>query len=358
LASLRVVYYQDGIYMWQGGESTALGEEGNAYAFAFSDDGQFLAYIREGDLAIHDFAIERETLYPTSRYIGRAGEFHWIPGTHDLLLCAFQSRLLNMESTIEWPTGLFRINAETEYWTLVLPADRAAMDFEISGDGRRLFLNPRNHMVALANIDGSQYRSCPIDAVFFSLAGYAWRDSARDLFFYGRGEPYETGSSILFRVASDGSDADPVREFPGRYYYFHISPDASYLVAYDINASIREGFSLYERNSEQPVFHYQESIRAFLGWSPDSRHFAFQTREGAVYIVKVGFEPTVLPDDRNPKCLQCFRWADEWFFFYRIDGKGLYLASVDSMNQPITILDPSYQIVRWDFTFVGKSGQK
>jgi hypothetical protein len=114
------------------------------------------------------------------------------------------------------------------------------------------------------------------------------------------------------------------------------------------------GFSVSELATAESESADHPTPHRFLGWSPDSRHFAFLASDGKIYIGESVSDMIPVLENLDPFDDPCFRWADNQFYFYCLRGKGLYLASVDTRRQPLEILDSSISVDALDYYYDGK----
>lgn len=326
LSSLRVVY-SDGknIWLWQNGVVAVLTTIEGYTDVKLSDDGELVAFKRDGLVwVIHsDGTDERllvssddlETIEPTtsdSRLF--VFQFDWIPDTHDLLFNTSFSGY-----GVSHRDDLHTINADTLGRKSLRGAGEGGI-YLISPNGKQVaMVTP--HEISLMDIDGTNYRSLleysQIDtgSEYFEYVDPVWFADSQSLIVDIPPRDYKdnpaTALKVIWHLFVDGSPPVQISQVPAKYRYV-FSSDFSELAYNELKNNVIQTHIANIDGSEDLI--YQPGIDMYIEtWSPDSEYFILISRySGQYFLARVGDEPMPLTETGS----QDFLWIDEMYFLY------------------------------------------
>ena len=384
---LRVAYIKAGnVYLWtEGGNLLGITGTGDAIDVQISDDGAFVAYVRElapntyelwvvntdGSVLVPQMLVsqaEMNALQAASEFADAAGfdfdQIEWRPGTHELYYSTvprfmgpgyaplYDIRVVNVDNAAK--TTLFEFGEGGK--------------FTFSPDGIQMALvTPEN--ISLVNADGSNLRTNVL--TYPSVITYSE--------YYYHPVPIWDSASASLRVAVP--PADPLAEplMPTTLWYLPIdgtsatqlgsipavpfdwpdhafSPDMSY-VAYiksvgEPAANQRELHIAYADGSNDYIFASGESLQ-FRGWLPDAMRFVYAANgagDQGLYLGSIsGGTSTIASINQEVRQVD---WVDASRMIYLYDNSGtseLRISDQDGVAHAfIDTLTDSYAI--FDFT--------
>ena len=320
---LRVAYLKDGnVYAWtEGGNAAQLTNTGDANRVVISDDGQYIAYVREFEFYVtyELWVVNADGATPAPRLLVSQAEMtalkeasditnaqgfdfdqvEWRPGTHAL----YYNTVPRFMGPGYAPNYDLRvINVDTDEKTTLFNFNQAGA-FTFSPDGMQLALSTPESL-NLVNADGSNLRAniltYPVVGTY-SEYNYTpapiWASDSMSLRATippadSFAEP--TPPTGLWYLPVDGSAATQlgsVQTMPLNWLDNAISPDMSF-VAYakqvgDPTENQTELHLAYTDGSNDYIF-VSDGIINFLGWTPDSTRFVYQLNGGSERGVYVG----------------------------------------------------------------------
>ena len=386
---LRVAYIKDGnIYYWtEGGSSIGVTNTGDAREVVISDDGQYIAYVRE--LAERDFAFElwvinsdggplnpqmlvsfseMDALLASSPFTNFDGldfdHIDWRPGTHIL---AYSTTPRFMGPGYAAGRDLRTINIDTMEKKTVFDFGEGGV-FTFSPDGTQMALSTPEG-ISLANADGSNLRAniltYPVVATYSEFDYHPspiWAaDSASLRVMIPPEDPFmdDPLPTTFWFLPTDGSPATQLGMLSGLLGWPEnsFSPDLSY-IAYVIGVgepteNRRELHIAYADGSNDYLFAAGPSIQ-FRGWAPDNARFVYALNgsdDQGLYLGNItGGASTIASLNQTVHKLQ---WVDSsrFIFIYDYAGKlGLNISDQDGVNHAYIDSNLTEPLASFDFT--------
>lgn len=290
-ASASIVYASGGnIHLWQAGASRQLTFSGQDDRPKISQDGQVVAFERNGELlAINaDGSGERvlagraylETFRTPGLLAINVSQFAFLPGSHSLFFDL-------VGETEAYPSLYYDIH--------VVNADAPApSQLSKPGEGGRWSFSPDGQWVALAGpqqinlmrVDGSEYRQ----ALSFPMVS-----TYSEWFYLPEATWLETSAGFYTVIPASAILENPSE--PARFYYVPLSGGPARLAEF-VTAPVWEGFPYVAPNGSQVVYlkrvgdnaelHVIDASTAdrlvvsaptlgLMGWNPNSREFVYYT---------------------------------------------------------------------------------
>jgi hypothetical protein len=339
-AEIQVAFvFDDRLWLWQDGVGVPLTSLSTASAFAFSSDGQQLAFARDDGLwvvtadgASESVLVGSEsfmTLPPTDPGV-RLNAFGWRPG-HSQLLFNTASAVDANQLTLD----LYRVDLETLGRDNPAPPG-AGGAFWPSLNGRHLAL-VRAEGLALLDLDTGDLRSGLDYAPVAIGDGVSWLpqpvwlpDSSAVLVLIPDGE-----ESVVWRVPVTG-EAEPLDRLPVALGAV-LAPDGA-SVAYT-----RDDGVWVRTLADQAEAAWAPAGFTVSQWLPDSRRLLVdQTEVGLIFITSAAGEPIRLRD----QFISAIRWLNgDAFVYTSVDptGETLRMAVLDGPE--IVIAGPSPSVL-------------
>jgi anti-sigma factor RsiW len=266
----------------------------------------------------------------------RVQSMNWIPGQHRLAVVTIATP---GEANLPPEYELWNVDVESgemEYVTRMAQADRP---FYAPGGKRFALLNTGEPGggLSLFNADGSGARSAPGVPQSASGPVYNWQVSwLADGGGLWVAVPEPSAGMALYRVPASGQ-AEMVRHIDASDAYW--SPDGSRLAYTKPVSDSLDTRELYLANADgsDPSLYATPRYWAFLGWSPDGRHFLYQDNQ-QVYLGSPSQPPQALGnflsifDPRWISAEQFLHFLDQnasWVLVSRrLDGRAASLATL------------------------------
>lgn len=310
--ALRVAYIVDGD-LWAielGSDPIRITSSGLAIELRISDDGQRIVYlelnrgVEPADLRFDlrsiqfDGAGDRsllnqvgfDALYPLEQILHYApSQLTMVPGSHRLL---FNTRAILDGPGLAKNNDLIQLDLDTGGMTLLLARGDGG-DFTPSPDGSQLAI-VRPDSIGFASHDGSQLHP--------EVLTFPWVITYSEYFFYP--QPVWAGNAVLAAIPAE----DPFFG-PEQGSFWHVPSDGGQPLLLgtpdaDLFAPQQAGRPLVSPDGLRAVFYrqpdpsssyqlwaydlidgsgalYDDDVRAWFGWSPDSSHFLFGRGSGA-----------------------------------------------------------------------------
>jgi len=254
----------------------------------------------------------------------------WLPDSRHIAFNTF----INVEGGLATHDDLWQFDLQTGALTRILDEGGGGA-FAFSPDGARLVVASPT-AVTMMNADGSDRRTLVRFDFVNTASEYAYQprpvwapDGSYALVAVSSAEPFGAAPTVsLWRLPLTG-DAVLLATLPGNFLSCSMedrlwSPDRT-RIAYTVATATDEpgARELVVANADgsAPVI-YAHGVLDFLGWTPDSRHFAFwQGRPGEVYRGAVGEPPQRLVPAEEAERIRLLRWADGETFGYVV-GEG------------------------------------
>lgn len=296
LASVRIAFtYEEKLWLWQNGTSQPLTSVHEGASVNISDDGNLIAFTRDGLWVINSDGSNERLLLGNEDFREmepndpglELDDFDWIPNTHALLF----NTILSDVRGISPSDDLYIVDAETMEWKLLRKPGEGGRFF-ISPDGQKVAMTTPDE-IRLMNIDGSDYHavmdySVPIPTDYAYYAAPDWAADSQSLtvpippedFYY----TMTTSPTLVWRLSVDGTAPTIISQLP-------------------------PGDSGYDKRI----------------WSPENEHFAFWF-EGAYHVDTDG---TVLNPITEAGVSELgFAWIDETHFIYYLSHCDLRLGTI------------------------------
>lgn len=366
LSSLRVVYSDERtVWLWQNGVASLLTTIEGYTKVKLSDDGELVAFKRNGLLWVinSDGSGERllvssdnlETIEPaTSESRLLVFQFDWVPDTHDLLFNTSYSGY-----GVSYRDDLYMVDVDTLEWKTLRDAGEGGI-FSLAPSGKQVtMVTP--HEISLMNINGTNYRSLlkysQIDtgSEYYYYVDPIWSLDSQSLIVDIPPRDYQDNPTaarmVIWHLFVDGSPPVQVSQLPVRYRYF-FSPDISKLAYNDLKNGVYE-IHLANVDGSEDIIYQSEIDMSFETWSPDSKYFSLISRTSRQYfLARVGDEPMPLTEQDS----QDFLWIDELYFLYKNIHNGACELRLGTIGKPSVLLatfalDPasSYCFRPYDF---------
>ena len=389
---LRVAYLKDGnVYVWtEGGNAAQLTNTGDANSVVISDDGQYIAYVRELEfyIAYELWVVNADGGTPNPRLLVSQAEMdvlkeasnltnvqgfsfdqvEWRPETHVL----YYNTVPRYMGPGYAPTYDLRvINVDTDEKITLFDFDQAG-SFTFSPDGTQLVLSAPE-AISLINADGSNLRA---NLLTYSVVGtyseYNYTPSpiwAADSMSLRAtipppdafAEPPEPTN--LWYLSVDGSPATAlgsVQTLPLNWLDNAISPDLRF-VAYakqvgDPTENQTELHLAYTDGSNDYIF-VSDGIIGFYGWTPDSTRFLYQMNSASDRGIYVGsiVDGSSFIFTSDSSVYHSLAWVDKdrVIFIFENPNTGtseLRISDQSSANNHAFIDSMNESFPRYDFT--------
>lgn len=328
LSSLRVVY-SDGknVWLWQNDLATLLTTIEGYTDVKLSDDGEFIAFKREGLLwVIHnDGTGERllvssedlETIEPTTsdnRLL--VFQFDWVPNTHNLLFNTTFSGY-----GVSYRDDLHFINPDALEQKSLRDAGEGGI-FSISPNGKQVIMVTPNE-ISVQDINGTNHRSLlnysQIDtgSEYYEYVDPVWSLDSQSLIVDIPPRDYKdnpsTALKVIWHLFVDGSPPVQISQVPAHYRYV-FSPDFSNLAYNELKNSVIHTH-VANIDASADLIYLLGTDMYIETWSPDSEDFILHSRQsGEYFLARAGNEPIPLTEQHS----QDFLWIDKMYFLYKI----------------------------------------
>ena len=350
-AGLRVAYIKEGnLHVWtEGGSATLLINTGDVRSLAISDDGQYIAYVRElvdRPVAFELWFINTEgTNIPTllvsadelaalkesSSFSNAEGlrfdQLVWRPGTHVL---AYNTAPVFMGPGYAPAHDLRTINIDTMEKQTVFDFEEGGL-FTFSPDGSQVALSTPES-VSIANADGSNLRADLLTyPVISTYSEYSYHPSPfwmADSMSLRVGIPPQdsladpAALTTLWYLPVDGSAPTQLSSINPMPLYWPdgiFSPDAS-VIAYvkRLGEPINNQTELhiaYADGSNDYVF-ASGGIINLISWTPDSTRFVYAEsgESQGLYLGELSGASTLIAS--LPQSVSQMTWVDNDRFLY------------------------------------------
>jgi hypothetical protein len=385
---LRVAFIADNnVWLWrEGGEAVAIastGEPAGIPDVKLSDDGEIVAFLREGELwAVNSDGSEERRLVGADDLDGMARrsdyqdagvalyQFDWIPGTHRL---AFNTRI---QVRIQVPVlndDLHVVDAETLEQTVLLPPGEGG-DFVFAPDGSRAAIVKPGSISVIDQDGGNPQEVFTHTPVVFgeNIPHYvspAWASdgSALRVAVPPTDPSVPSAPTSVWHISMGGTPPILIGSIiasPSSQFLF--SPDLSHVMYLDIpggNFNMSELLITQLENGETTTY-YNVAFQLY-GWSPDARHFAFVTQNVVdqflppqAQIGQLGGDP--FPIYETEFAVTNVTWVDETRYLFlvgapsgweiylgELGGTDTYLATIGTATDGLL----SENMVPYDFAY-------
>ncbi|MCS6962960.1 MAG: hypothetical protein NZM16_02795 [Thermoflexus sp.] len=359
------------LYVWREGETarrlTRADPETGA-RIPISDDGQVIAFFRDGELYSIRADGSSERLLVSRSYLesqrppdARAVyimDFDFVPGTHEI----FFQLVADTEAYFQFLNDLRSVNADDGTLRVVLEPGRGGGPWVLSPDGR-FFALSQGDQIRVIRRDGSEDRvllrfdpvSTQSEWPYFPEI--AWREDSSGLYtIIPPARPEEPGGrSRYYFLPLEGSPV-LLAEFSTRVGSFpRLSPDGR-KVAY---VRVEEGLpALYirdEQGTERQVHREPPSalpgadpFLLLLDWSPDARRIAFYNNQLNFWVADAEGRLISLGQPEGECDLCDMRWVDSNRFLLVREGRLILsdLASSSETQIADSVLSYGFRLVR------------
>ena len=348
LSSLLVVYTDEkNIWLWQNGVPTLLTTTEGYSEVRPSDDGQRVAFTRNGQLWVINSNGTDERLLVSSNNLKEIEpetsestlvlhQFDWIPESHALLFNTSFSGY-----GISHRDDLHLIDADTlEGKTLRDAGEGGIFSFSPSG---KLVALVTPHEISIMEINGTNYRSLlkysqiNTGSEYYYYVDPIWSLDSQALVVDIPPRDYkdhsDTALKVIWRLFANGNSPVVLSKLPARYHYI-FSPDLSKLAYYN---EIRNDGEVHIANidgSGTTPYQFEPNIN-FVTWSPNSTSFVLKSRKTNQYfLASVEDEPVVLTEQES----QDFLWIDESHFLYKNIFNGTCDLRLGTIDKPSILL--------------------
>jgi hypothetical protein len=348
-SSLRVVYSDEkNVWLWQNGVASLLTALEGYTEVKLSDDGELIAFKRDGLLWVinSDGTNERllvnsdhlETIEPgTNDHKLVVHQFDWVADTHTLLFNTSFSGFGGFNRD-----DLHLIDADTLTWKALRGAGEGGIFF-IAPNGKQLVVVTPNE-ISLMNVNGSDYRS---------LLKYSQIDTSSEYYYYAKPTwsidsqslvvdipPREyndhptTALKVIWHLFVDGRSPIQISQLPAQELYL-FSPDFSKLAYSDLNTNFVNEIHIANIDGSEDMIYQSKINMNFETWSPDSKYFVLISRTSRQYfLARVGDEPMLLTEQDS----QDFLWIDELHFLYKNIHNGTCELRLGTFGKPSVLL--------------------
>ena len=341
-----MLFAKDGDLYFQDGENISIklthigGKAASSSTAIFSDDSKKVVFFREGNYGdiysinvdgSHEQLIVKDR--PLAEYTGVYSQF--IPNTHILLFNTYQCEKRG-ETTL-CATGLSSVDTDTTEIKELVKPDKVGLyttlsNFSASPDGNLIAVVYPGY-IDILDINGkairrnvipytpspSSYKTFPFPNEFWlpNSSGLTVIVPDSDTFVAGFDVPaysvwrYDIDTAAATRISLTPSLVDnPVATCGG----YHVSPDGKWILYYGSEDYTLDPFSgtysLYIgdiRNGQ--VQRYDMLYCKGPSWGPDSKHFFYGNRLGAIDKPSIGI--------RTPEFME---WVDKFHFIFPDDN--------------------------------------
>ena len=334
--------------MWrwrEGGEAARLTQFGDVHKVLSSDDGLVISFVRGSDMsavargreeyrrpelwAVNSDGSKVRRLLSAGELKALAGDapnalradlrgLELVPGQHTLAFDVFPSGL-----SLGWQPrdAIWLVDADTGEWRVLLPPGKAG-NFVYAPDGSQIALITSKG-ISLVNADGSGLRPNLVTYPAVGLGEHTYRPSvwwAADSRSLRTVVPttreFEAVMTLaIWDIPVDGTPPAQLGTVAASVFSGALSPDLATIAFWrpDSPYSNQRNLNLaYADGTGEGVYHTAYDLE-FLGWAPDSEHFAFwKSGEWIVQLGQLcgGFVP--LTDAPTAS----FRWIDASRFLF------------------------------------------
>jgi hypothetical protein len=360
---MKIVYVKEGdIWLWTPSSRAQRTTFGDVHRLIISPDGELVAFTRRVDdfhaelwvvgsaagearqlVGVGAFDAIAEGVRDTNTVAVNPDQFAWVPGSHHLAFNSYQ--------VFEGPGGvplddLQIADADTlERWTLLQPGQGG--HFTYSPDGSQVaIVTPTDISLMDANAGNWRFVLGYEQVNTYSEYRYyvqpAWATDGSYLrVAIPPTDPLDQSlSTELWYLPGDGAPAYLVGQIwpvPFQDTPVAFSPDLScliYLAETGLPSENRRDLRIAQADgSAERVYQNGVQLR-FLGWGPDSNHFAYVSGEEAVALMGILDAPAApLPGD--PYGVYVLHWVDPQHYVVvrqGMDGFELVLSRLDGAN--------------------------
>lgn len=349
---LTVVYAQRGnLLLWREGASPRrLTSSGLDEQPRISDDGQVIAFLRNGELyAIRaDGSGERPLVtrayLDSLREMGmlevRIRHFDFLPASQEIWFSLYAE-------TDAYPMpfdDLRRVSAEGGAPAIVLDPGRGGGVWTFSPDGQYFALSQGNQIRVLRR-DGSEDR---VVLTFDFVSTYS------EWIYYPEVVWRDDSAGFYTVIPAPAALENPSQ--PSRYYYVPLTGSAAQLAEF-VAVPVWESFARIAPNGASVAYVRQEGSsqsvhvidmstadrtlqtdgRLYIeNWNPDSRHVVFYNPDAAADVYAQAADEPPLPLNDSPAGWDTLRWVSERRFLVRTSAGELRLREVTA---PSLVLD-------------------
>lgn len=289
--SMLITYASGGnIYLWQGGAARQLTFSGRDDRPRISQDGQVLAFERDGELLAVNADGSGERVLVSRAYLEtfrtpdllaiNVSQFAFVPGTRDL----FFDLVGETEAYPALYYDIHKVNADAP----------APAQLNKPGEGGRWTFSPDGQWVAIAapqqinlmRVDGSEFRQA---------LSYPMVSTYSEWFYLPEVVWLETSAGFYTVIPAPAILENPTE--PARFYYVPLGGGPARLAEF-VTAPVWEGFPYIAPNGAQVLYlrrvgdnaelHVIDASTAdrlvisaptlgLLGWNPNSREFVYYT---------------------------------------------------------------------------------
>jgi Tol biopolymer transport system component len=335
---LTVAYAREGnLLLWREGDSPrALSTTRLDESPRISDDGQVIAFLRNGELyAVRaDGAGERplanraylESFRPAGVLEMRIQHFDFLPDSHEV----FFSLYGETEAYPQPLNDLHRVSADSGAPLIVLPAGQAGGEWTFSPDGQYFSLAQGNQIRVLRR-DGSD------DRVLFTFSFV----STYSEWTYFPEVVWRNDSAGFYTIIPASAALENPRE-PTRYYYVPLTDGSPAQLAEFVTVPVWQSFpfiapdglsvAYVRENSGSQSLHVidlstadrtvqTDSALTILNWNPDSQRIAFYNSNTPADVVLQAFSVAPVSLNDAGSGLSDLRWVTETRFLFISAGE-------------------------------------
>lgn len=361
-AALTVAYAREGnLLLWREGEAPrALTTTGQDESPRISDDGQVVAFLRNGELySIRaDGSGERplvnraylDSFRATGMLDVRVRQFGFVPGSHEVFFSLYAE-------TDGYPmplADLQRVNADGGAPSVVLAAGQGEGQWTFSPDGR-LFALAQGNQIRVLNRDGSG------DRIVFT---FEFVSTYSEWTYYPQVVWREDSAGFYTVIPASAALESPSQ--PTRYYYVPLAEGSPAQLAEFVAAPVWESFALMAPNGLSVAYIRPEGSAQSLhvidlstadraiqtdsnlfivNWNPDSLHVVFYNPNTPYDVYLQAFGEPPLPLNDGVGALEGLRWVTEGRFLFLREGQ---LCLRDG-STPSMVIDSN--VTAYDFAF-------
>lgn len=349
------------------------GIPGNIEFISFSDDGQLVAFYRLADpdrelwVANVNAGVRQLVSRENIRALeGGALAFSaypylvtWIPGTHQLTYVPVLAG--QGGDSVPNPEPVLRMDADSGEQNVLLPVSQGGY-ITYSPDGKIMIIADHSHirMLRVDNLNEPQtiisYTAiCGLPDCYIPQPAWSPDSSSfllalpsegmnPDDFLNGLEEPF-----TIWNISADGSKLKRLGEILRIAGSYSFSPDLK-RVAYYGRENNEDVSDLHISNVDVSADVVYDSVQeqTFLGWAPDSQHFAYQAFQDMPFMYGDICEPaTQLTDVVGAQFLG---WLDATRVFLLV-GTDFYLSPAGGISSPLLQIG---ETVVYDYVLIHK----
>ncbi len=308
------------------------------------------------DAAVLLTAEELDALYPIAEgTIGTdVSQAAFLPGTHRLI---FNTYLIPEFMGFMKHNDLWSIDADSGDMISLLPAG-AGGDFAIAPDGSQMAVI-RPTSVSVVNADGTNHRPDLItfpwvitysEFLFYPLAVWNPESAALVASIPSEDPIVDTSSGTLWRIAADAGPATSLATIPGGFYFHFwrspaVSPDLSRVAFTRRAAPDDEDLYLAGTDGSGEVIYTTGDVD-WVGWAPDSSHFAFTLGTPSSLMIGAPGEPAI-PVGSGTR----FRWMSATEYLFLAGTAGSWTLTRGTIGGPLEpLVSPAGDAISYDFS--------